>query len=101
MSRFLRAARHRVLIGVCLNTNGTTTKTVLPICRVRGHMEVPVEFYNAPATLYFEHWNRKAGLNWTATTLFERPGFYIYGPAVVMVRTESRSGKKLSRWNRL
>jgi hypothetical protein len=52
-------------------------------------MQAPVEFQGAPASLYFEHFRRKAGLNGVATDLFGRHGFFIYGPATVMVRIET------------
>jgi hypothetical protein len=52
-------------------------------------MRAPVSFNEAECTLYFCNYFRSTGRNWTATTLFDRKGFYIYGPAILETSMET------------
>ena len=80
-----RQSKTNVVVGIEVDTNGTQNHIFIPASRLKEHIQVPV-WNGQAATLYFEHYDpRRTPMNWHATTLFNRQGFYVHGPAIVGV----------------
>ncbi|HEX2556378.1 MAG TPA: hypothetical protein VHL98_21985 [Microvirga sp.] len=57
--------------------------------RLKSYMPAPVEIHGQQQMLYFQNFiGRARVVNWQATNLFNRRGFFINGPAVVVERSE-------------
>lgn len=83
MTNILKTTNHKIVSGIEIYHCETTYKVHLPVSRVKHHMSAPVSWNGKLCSLYFLNWQRSAGLNNLATDLFARPGFHIYGPAIV------------------
>jgi hypothetical protein len=88
MTQVINSTRKKVMIGHELQSNGNIQPKILPNSWMNNYMSVPVEWSGRVWTMYFGHNWEGYGLNVTATDLFGRYGFHIYGPAIISNQIE-------------
>ncbi len=88
MTNVINSTRKSIIVGYELQPNGKNQFTFLPNSWMKNYMSAPVEWYGQVCTMYFRHSWEGYGLNVTATELFGRYGFHIYGEAIIRHRTE-------------